>query len=79
MSLSGDDDHMDAGDRDSLAPTPPLAVDVPPPADNGLGPGPGGGAAVPHLVVPGLVAPPAPAAMFAWVQQKVAPFGPCQV
>ena len=40
MSLSGDEDDMEAGDRDSLAPTPPLVVDLPPPANNGLGPGP---------------------------------------
>ena len=37
-SLNGDDADMEPGDRDSLAPTPPPVVDVPPPANNGLGP-----------------------------------------
>ena len=64
MSQNGEDYDKDQDDRDSLPPTPPPVVDVPSSADNGLGPGHGGGAAVPPLVVPGLDAPPAPAAMF---------------
>ena len=50
---------MEPDDRDSLPPTPPPVPDNLPPADNGLGPGPG---ACPE--VPGLVATPAQTAVF---------------
>ena len=74
MSQNGEDADMDQDDRDSLPPTPPPVPDNLPPADNGLGPGPGAGPAVPHLVVPGLVATPAQTAVFG-APPSYQPFG----
>ena len=64
MSLNGNNADMEPDDRDSLPPTPPPVPDNLPPADNGLGPGPGAGPACPHLVVPGLVATSVQTAVF---------------